>query len=92
MVAKKLTATEVVRNFSDILNQVRYQSAEFEIVRGKEVVARLLPPAPSGGVPLDQLGEMMRMLPSLGSREADAFARDIERGMAHMRADVVEWD
>ena len=39
--AKTLTATEVVRNFSDILNRVRYQSAEFDIVRGKEVVARL---------------------------------------------------
>lgn len=90
--AKTVTATEVVRNFSDILNQVRYQSAEFEIVRGKEVVARLMPPAPAGGAPLDQLGPLLRALPRLGSREADAWARDIERGLARMRTDAVEWD
>jgi antitoxin (DNA-binding transcriptional repressor) of toxin-antitoxin stability system len=92
MAAKTVTATEVVRNFSDIINQVRYQSAEFEIVRGKEVVARLVPPAPPGGVPLDKLGELISALPRLGRREADALARDIARGLSRMRTDVVEWD
>jgi hypothetical protein len=92
MAAKTVTATEVVRNFSDILNQVRYQSAEFDIVRGREVVARLLPPAPAEGVPLDQLGELLQALPRLGSREADAMARDIDRGLARMRTDAIEWD
>ena len=92
MAAKTVTATEVVRNFSDILNQVRYQSAEFDIVRGKEVIARLMPPAPAGGVPLDQLGALLQALPRLGSREADALARDIDRGLARMRTDAVEWD
>lgn len=89
---KTITATEVVRNFSDILNQVRYQSAEFDIVRGKEVVARLMPPAPAGGVPLDQLGSLLQALPRLGSREADAMAKDIDRGLSRMRTDAVEWD
>ena len=89
---KTITATEVVRNFSDILNQVRYQSAEFDIVRGKEVVARLMPPAPAGGVPLDQLGSLLQALPRLGSREADTMAKDIDRGLSRMRTDAVEWD
>jgi hypothetical protein len=89
---KTVTATEVVRNFSDILNQVRYQSAEFDIVRGKEVVARLMPPTPGGGVPLDQLGALLQALPRLGSREADALAKDIDRGLSRMRTDAVEWD
>jgi hypothetical protein len=89
---KSITATEAVRNFSDLLNQVRYQSAEFDIVRGKEVVARLTPPTPTGGVPLDQLGSLLQSLPRLGSREADAMAKDIERGLSRMRPDAVEWD
>lgn len=92
MAAKSITATDVVRNFSDVLNQVRYQSAEFEIVRGREIVARLLPPAPAGGVPLDRLSDLLQKLPHLGDREADAFARDIERGLGRVRADVIEWD
>lgn len=92
MAAKTITATDVARNFSDVLNQVRYQSAEFEIVRGKEVVARLLPPAPAGGVPLDQLNELLKKLPRLGAREVDSFARDVERGLARVRTDAIEWD
>jgi len=90
--ADKITATDAARRFSEVLNQVRYQGAEFDIVRGKEVVARLVPAAPAGGVALDRLDELVRALPRLGPREAGHFARDIERGLARMRPDAVEWD
>ena len=90
--AGKITATDAARRFSDLLNQVRYQGAEFDIVRGKEVVARLVPAAAVGGVALDRLDELACALPRLGSREAELFARDIERGLARMRPDAVEWD
>ena len=92
MASKTITATAAARGFSDLLNQVRYQGVEFDIVRGKEVVARLVPAAPPGGVALDQLDELVRSLPRLGVREAGLFARDIERGLARMRPDAVEWD
>ena len=92
MAGKTITATEAARRFSDVLNQVRYQGAEFDIVRGKEVVARLVPAAPAGGISLDRLDELVRSLPRLGSREAELFARDIERGLARMRPDAIEWD
>lgn len=90
--AGKITATDAARRFSDVLNQVRYQGAEFDIVRGNEVVARLVPSAPPDGVALDQLDELVRSLPRLGPREAERFALDIERGLARMRPDAVEWD
>jgi antitoxin (DNA-binding transcriptional repressor) of toxin-antitoxin stability system len=91
--AGKITATDAARRFSEVLNQVRYQGAEFDIVRGKEVVARLVPAAPPGGVPLDRLDELVALLPRLGPRgEAELFARDIGRGLVRMRPDVVEWD
>ncbi len=88
----KLTATDAARRFSKVLNQVRYQGVEFDIVRGKEVVARLVPAGPPGGVALDRLDDLIRLLPRLGPREAEPFARDIERGLARMRPDAVEWD
>jgi len=90
--ADRITATDAARRFSEVLNHVRYQGAEFDIVRGKEVVARLVPAAPPGGVALDRLDELVRSLPRLGPREAEFFARDIERGLARMRPDAVEWD
>jgi hypothetical protein len=43
-------------------------------------------------VPLDRLGSLLRALPRLGSREADAMAKDIDRGLSRMRTDAVEWD
>ena len=89
--ADKITATEAARSFSDVLNRVRYQGMEFDILRGKEVVARLVPAAPKGGVDLDRLNELTRALPRLGPREGERFARDIERGLARMRPDAVEW-
>lgn len=92
MAGKTITATDAARRFSDVLNQVRYQGAQFDIVRGKEVIARLVPAAPTGGVSLDRLDELARSLPHLGPREAELFARDIERGLARMRPDAVEWD
>ena len=92
MAGKTITATEAARRFSDVLNQVRYQGTKFDIVRGKEVVARLVPATPAGGVALDQLDELVRSLPRLGPREAELFARDIERGLAKMRPDAIEWD
>ncbi len=92
MASKTITATDAARGFSEFLNQVRYQGVEFDIVRGKEVVARLVPAAPPGGVALDQLDELVRSLPRLGPREAKLFAHDIERGLARIRPDAVEWD
>ena len=89
--AGKIMATDAARRFSDVLNQVRYQGVEFDIVRGREVVARLVPAAPPGGVALDRLDALVRSLPRLGPREAKGFARDIERGLARMRPDAVEW-
>ena len=92
MASKSITATEAARNFSDVLNQVRYQGAEFDIVRGKEVMARIVPAAPSRGVPISQLNALVRAWPRRGTREAESFAKDIERGLAHIRPDEVEWD
>jgi antitoxin (DNA-binding transcriptional repressor) of toxin-antitoxin stability system len=39
--ATKITATELARNLSDILNRVRYKGESFEVVRGGETIAEL---------------------------------------------------
>jgi antitoxin (DNA-binding transcriptional repressor) of toxin-antitoxin stability system len=42
--ATKITATELARNLSDILNRVRYKGESFVVIRGGESVAVLEPP------------------------------------------------
>jgi prevent-host-death family protein len=46
-VATKITATELARNLSDILNRVRYRGERFVVERNGEVVA-VLESAPEG--------------------------------------------
>jgi prevent-host-death family protein len=40
---EEVTATDAARRFSDLLNRVRYRGESFDVVRGGEVVARLVP-------------------------------------------------
>lgn len=40
---ESLTATELSRALSDVLNRVRYRGDTFDVVRNGEVVARLVP-------------------------------------------------
>ena len=39
----KITATELARNLSDILNRVRYKGESFLVLRGGETIAELIP-------------------------------------------------
>lgn len=87
-----LTATALARNFSDYLNQVCYQGASFEIQRGAEIVARLTPPAPVGGYPLERLASLLADLPALSEDEAAEFLRDIDDAEAQLVTQADAWD
>jgi antitoxin (DNA-binding transcriptional repressor) of toxin-antitoxin stability system len=70
----RVSATEVARNLSDLLNRVRYRRERFTVVRGGEDVAEIGPAARSGVV---TLGELRRALAALPSPD-DAFCADLE--------------
>lgn len=81
---EKATVTEVVRNFADYINRVAYRGERFLLERGGKVVAELRP-VPEGRR-LGDLPEILASLPGLGSEEAAAFARDLERVRADLDA------
>ncbi len=52
----RITATQLARSLSDVLNRVRYQGERFEIQRNGETVATLGPTAdPQRGVTLKEI-------------------------------------
>jgi antitoxin (DNA-binding transcriptional repressor) of toxin-antitoxin stability system len=51
----KITATELARNLSDILNRARYKGESFVIERNGEAVARLEAPKPVRPVSLREI-------------------------------------
>jgi len=72
-----LSETEMVRGFSDIVNQVMYRGERFILVKGGKPVAELRPlPA---GRRLGELEAVLRSLPALSAAEAEDFAADIAK-------------
>jgi prevent-host-death family protein len=89
-----ITATTLSRNFSDFLNQVRYQGVTLEITRGAEVIARVSPPekSASAGYPIDQLDRLLASAPRLSDQEADDFLNDIHAGVGVLHTESDAWD
>src|SRR5438552_1453276 len=87
MATKSITGTDAARNLSDVLNQVRYQGAQFDVVRGKEVVACIVPNIATHGVPFSQLNALVRAWPRLGRarlRPSPKISSEVSRTSALM--------
>jgi prevent-host-death family protein len=69
----RISATEAARNFSAVLNRVRYRGESFLIVRAGESVARLTGAEEPGA----RLGDLLELLD--GRRRDAALADDLER-------------
>lgn len=73
--ATKVSATEAVRSFSDMLNRIRYRGEEFVVERAGEPVCRMTPAEPPKRLSLRELASLLREIPS-----ADAgYASDVRR-------------
>jgi prevent-host-death family protein len=84
----RVTATELARNLSDLLNRVRYRGERLEVVRGGEVIAEVAP-AVGGSASVRRLFEVLEGLP----KRDLAFADDLERIQAEQpKLDGSPWD
>lgn len=80
---KTISATEVVRKFSEILNSIKYKGESYTIVRGGKKVASLSPlEIPFKERSLGELKTLAKNIPKLGD-EADRFRKDLEEILEH---------
>lgn len=87
-----VTATEAARSLSQLVNKVLYQGQSFDIQRGKEIVARLLPPAPaSTNMKIEQLNQLFSELPHLGDKENASLRKAIKQIRSKMKAPKNPW-
>jgi antitoxin (DNA-binding transcriptional repressor) of toxin-antitoxin stability system len=84
-VETKITATELAKNLSDILNRARYKGEHFIIQRNGEAVAELKPVVPKP-VPLRQIAAQLARIP----RPDDRFADDLEGYLQEVRQPTPE--
>lgn len=76
--AKTITATEVVRRFSEILNSIKYRGEEFTILRSGKPVALMSPvKVPHRERLLGELKELLKYIPRL-DEEAERFDSDLK--------------
>jgi len=61
--ARRLSATDAARRFSEVLNRVAYRGERFVIERGGEAVCEMVPPG-RGFLSLAELAELLRSLPA----------------------------
>lgn len=86
-----ISATTLARNFSEILNRVRYQGVTLDVTRGSEVVACISPPSPTGGFPISQLDRLLASLPKLTAQEAAQFGADIGAVVDRLKPEGDPW-
>ncbi len=70
----KITATDLAKGLSDILNRVRYRGERFIIERNGEQVAVLAPSGPTKGITLREVANRLGDIALPG----DGFAEDLE--------------
>jgi antitoxin (DNA-binding transcriptional repressor) of toxin-antitoxin stability system len=85
-------ATEAARSFSDLINRVRYHGQQFEIQRGRDIVARIVPAEPRGDLPVAELNQVFADVPRLDRDDAEAFSQDVRRLRDEMRSAGDAWD
>jgi prevent-host-death family protein len=76
---REISSTEAVRNFSELLNKIKYRGDRYTVIRGGKPAASLVPVEESrGGATLALLPGIVRALPRLDSDdtgfEADVLA------------------
>lgn len=91
MTTRSITATHLARNFSDLLNQVRYQHVTLEVMRGNELIAYVSPAPMTAGYPIAQLDRLLTGLPRLSAEESQQFLEDIHHGVADQLLENDAW-
>ena len=72
-----ISSTEAVRNFSELLNNIKYRGDRYTVIRGGKPAASLIPvELPRAGATLADLVEIVRTLPHLNSSDP-AFETDV---------------
>ena len=78
--AKKISSTEAARQFSDLLNRVRFRGERYTVVRGGKAVASIGPITAPAKRTLGELPALLKQLPLLGDEQA-TFARDVRKSI-----------
>ena len=88
---ERISVTQAVRQFSDLMNRVFYQGTIVELERGNKVIARISPVSPESPLKVKDLNHFFHELPSLDEKPK-AFAEDLADIRRHIPMERNQWD
>ncbi len=88
---ERISVTQAVRQFSDLMNRVFYQGAVVELERGNRVIARISPVSPESPLKVKHLNRFFHELPSLGE-DLEAFTEDLADIRKQIPMEQNQWD
>jgi len=93
MATYQITATEMARQLSDILNRAYYQEQSFEIKRGKDIIAKLVPGNTATGryMPVSNLNSFFSSLPHLDEEESLRFEQEVQELRRRQQMEGDQW-
>lgn len=84
----RITATELAKSLSDVLNRVKYKGEQFVVERNGEPIATIVPAAPPRSITLREFLLRYKHFP----RPDDKFADDLEAIQASQpKASFPQW-
>jgi antitoxin (DNA-binding transcriptional repressor) of toxin-antitoxin stability system len=87
-----ISATEAGRSLSSILNKVHYRGESYEIKRGKEIIAKIIPVEHKrSGFKIEQLNEFFKNLPALEEAELACFEKDLQKIRRQVKPEKDPW-
>lgn len=89
---ERISVTDAARHFSDLLNRVHHQGSRFEIARGAEVIAQVVPANLPKTAKLAHLDERFAQLPKLDAEDVVAFEKDIDTLRRETISPDLKWD
>jgi antitoxin (DNA-binding transcriptional repressor) of toxin-antitoxin stability system len=88
---ERISVTQAVRQFSDLLNRIFYQGVSVELERGNKVIARISPVSTESPIKVKDLNRIFAKLPSLGD-DAGVFTQDLEEIRKQIPLEKPQWD
>lgn len=88
-----ISATEASRTLSLILNKVHYQGEHYEIKRGKDIIAQIIPvDHKKTTMIVGELNTFFKKLPMIESDDQSTFEKDIAYIRSQNKLGDESWD
>ncbi len=88
---ERISETQAVHQFSDLMDRVFYQGTTVELERGNRVIARISPAFPESPIKVKNLNQFFHELPSLGG-DSKTFAKDLANIRKQIPLEQNQWD